>query len=79
MAPLPVDRCRGLALCGHRLYWHPDLLLLEGEDWDEELGKNFFVLMFFIYLIFFVIHACPDDGCMCVQMLAWSDQLVCPP
>ena len=41
-----------------------DLLLPEGEDWDEELGKNSFCFDVFMYLIFFVIHACSDDSCM---------------
>ena len=31
----------------------PDLPLPEGEDWDEELGKNSFCFDVFMYLIFF--------------------------
>jgi len=31
----------------------PDLPLPEGENWDEELGKNSFCFDVFMYLIFF--------------------------
>ena len=49
----------------------PNLPLLEGEEWDEELGmiSSFFCsLMFYVFSFFLSIHACSDDSCMYVQM-----------
>ena len=34
----------------------PDLPLPEGEDWEEELGKNSIFLMFYIFDFFLLIH-----------------------
>lgn len=31
----------------------PDLPLPEGEEWEEELGMNSLILMFFIFFVFF--------------------------
>ena len=49
----------------------PDLPLPEGEEWDEELGMISSFLMFYVFsFFFFLIHACSDDSCMYMKMLA---------
>jgi len=56
----------------------PDLPLPEGEEWEEELGMNSLILMFFIFFLSFLIHACSNDDCMYMQMWAQSDQPAYP-
>ena len=54
-----------------------DLPLPEGEEWNEELCMiSLFFDVLCIFFLFLSIHACSDDSCMYMQMLAQSDQLV---
>ena len=55
----------------------PDLPLPDGEDWDEELGKN--SIFFDVIYICDFVNTClfSNSVYMCIQMLARSGQLTC--
>jgi len=77
LASLPADRCRGLALCGHRLLLETPISYCLKEKTRTRSWVRTFCFDVFIYLISFVIHACSDDSRMYMQMSTQSDQLVC--
>ena len=54
----------------------PDLPLLEGDDWDEELGKTS-CFLFFMFYVFLLIHIRLNTFYICMQMWDLRDQLGC--
>ena len=55
----------------------PDLPLSDGEDWDEEIGTSSFFFILYLYDFILLVHACPNDLYMHMQMLAQSAQPAC--
>ena len=56
----------------------PNLPLPEGDDWDKELGK-ILLFIFYVFMIFLVIHVRSNNDFMCMQTLAQRGPRACRP